>query len=442
MRFLFATTGGTGHLTPMLPFGHALERAGHDVLVAGSGSAGTLSRREGLAYRALAEPVPSELDAIHDRLRSLSNDDATEPAIQDMFVRTYAAAAMPDMLHLVKSWRPDVVLRESTEFVSCLAAERCGVPQARIGFALSAANEDWILALAAPALDELRDRLHMPPDPNAARMRSTPCLTQSPRLMDLPGGHELSPVRRYRAQPAETRAPFPDWWNGSADPLVYLSFGTVLPQDGYPEMYRAAIDALDGLSIRLLVTVGRGQDPTELGELPPSVHVEQWVPQAAVMPHAQAMVGHGGAGTTLAALAGGVPTVFLPVFADQPINAARVAEFGAGLVLDMTPAGLERLGTSMRELLEDPRYRAAAREVADEIASLPPVDESVELIEALARQPGAWTRPRSRPLRPGGLPDLIQVALIIGKTTRFTSGMKIRMKSRTTAMLFEPSARF
>jgi UDP:flavonoid glycosyltransferase YjiC (YdhE family) len=386
MRFLLATTGGTGHLTPMLPFAHALERAGHDVLVAGSGSAGTLARREGLAYRALAEPVPSDLDAVHERLRSLSNDDATEPAIQDMFVRTYAAAALPDMFRLVKSWRPHVVLRESTEFASCLAAERCGVPQARIGFALSAANEDWILALAAPALDELRERLDMPPDPHAARMRATLCLTQSPRLMDVPGGNELSRVGRYRAEPEETPAELPDWWNGSADPLVYLSFGTVLPQDSYPEMYRAAIDALDGLSIRLLVTIGRGQDPAQLGELPPWVHVEEWVPQAAVMPHAQAMVGHGGAGTTLAALAGGVPTVFLPVFADQPINAARVAEFGAGLALDMTPAGLDRLGSSVRELLEDPRYHAAAREVADEIASLPLVDESVELIEALSAE--------------------------------------------------------
>jgi UDP:flavonoid glycosyltransferase YjiC (YdhE family) len=384
MRFLFSTTGGTGHLVPMLPFAHALERAGHDVLVAGSGSAGALARREGLAYRALAEPPPSELDAIHARLRSLSNEEAAEPAIQDMFVRTYAAAAMPDMLRLLKSWRPDVVLRESTEFASCIAAERCGVPQVRIGFALSAANEDWILALAAPALNELRERLTMAADPNAARMRSTLCLTQSPRLIDLPGVPEPAHVRRYRAQPEAPPAALPDWWNGSQDPLVYLSFGTVLPQDGYPDMYRAAIDALDGLAIRLLVTVGRGQNSAELGDLPPSVHVEEWVPQAAVMPHARAMVGHGGAGTTLAALAGGVPTVFLPVFADQPINAARVAEFGAGLALDMTPAGLERLGSSVRELLDDPRYGAAARKVADEIASLPPVDESVGLIEAIA----------------------------------------------------------
>jgi MGT family glycosyltransferase len=177
------------------------------------------------------------------------------------------------------------------------------------------------------------------------------------------------------------------------DPLVYLSFGTVLPKDGYPDMYRAAIDALAGLPIRLLVTIGRDADPAELGGLPPWVHVERWVPQAAVMPHAKAMVGHGGAGTTLAALAGGVPQVLLPVFADQPINAARVAEFGAGLALEMTPDGLGRLRAAVSEALEDPRYRSAARRVADEIALLPPVDEAVGLLESVG------SGPRVRPAR-------------------------------------------
>jgi UDP:flavonoid glycosyltransferase YjiC (YdhE family) len=105
------------------------------------------------------------------------------------------------------------------------------------------------------------------------------------------------------------------------------------------------------------------------------------------------MVGHGGAGTTLAALAGGVPQVLLPVFADQPINAERVAEFGAGLALDMSPEGLAQLGAAVRELLVDQRYRAAARRVADEIASLPPVDEAVELLEAVG------SGPRVRPAR-------------------------------------------
>ena len=106
------------------------------------------------------------------------------------------------------------------------------------------------------------------------------------------------------------------------------------------------------------------------------------------MPHAQAMVGHGGAGTTLAALAGGVPQVLLPVFADQPMNAARVAEFGAGLALDMSPDGLA--GSAAR-CASCSRTRAIAprpQRVADEIASLPPVDEAVDLLEAVGSGDG------------------------------------------------------
>jgi UDP:flavonoid glycosyltransferase YjiC (YdhE family) len=48
------------------------------------------------------------------------------------------------------------------------------------------------------------------------------------------------------------------------------------------------------LPVRVLVTVG-------VGEPPPSVRVERWIAQAEVKPHAAAMVGHGGAGSTLTA---------------------------------------------------------------------------------------------------------------------------------------------
>ena len=52
------------------------------------------------------------------------------------------------------------------------------------------------------------------------------------------------------------------------------------------------------------------------------------------MPHAAAMVCHGGFGTVRAGLAAGVPLAVLPLFADQPDNARRVAELGAGIALD------------------------------------------------------------------------------------------------------------
>ena len=69
------------------------------------------------------------------------------------------------------------------------------------------------------------------------------------------------------------------------------------------------------------------------------------------------MVGHGGSGSTLAAMAAGLPLAVLPLFADQPQNADRVAELGAGMRLEGRPA------EAVRELLDDPSYWLAAQRV-------------------------------------------------------------------------------
>ena len=79
------------------------------------------------------------------------------------------------------------------------------------------------------------------------------------------------------------------------------------------------------------MTVGETADPAALGPLPAHVRAERWIPQAEVFAEADAMVGHGGFGTTMGALLAGVPQVVVPLFADQPYNAARVADLGAGL---------------------------------------------------------------------------------------------------------------
>ena len=165
-----------------------------------------------------------------------------------------------------------------------------------------------------------------------------------------------------------------------------VSFGTVVPTDGhFPGLYREVIDALAGLRARVLVTVGRHADPAELGALPANVHVERWVAQASVMPHAAAMVAHGGAGTTLSALAAGVPLVLLPLSADQPINARRVVELGAGRALDGGPACVPRLAEAVARVLEEPGYRAAAGRIAAEVRELPPVEEAAADLTAIGQ---------------------------------------------------------
>jgi UDP:flavonoid glycosyltransferase YjiC (YdhE family) len=359
MRVLFASTRGAGHVGPLVPLARACLRAGHEVLLACPPSASL----NGLPWREVAEPTPEEVAAVWNPTAG----QGAAHVIQNLFVRTWARTALPDMLETVAEWRPDVVVRETMEFSSALAAERFEVPQVRFGIHLASqtdSDDGFLAALAAEALDELRPEADLPPDPNAEELRRAPLFTLAPRSFSDGSGD----VRRFR----DTARPDPLPLDG---PLVYVSFGSETPKsDLYPDLYRTAIEVLAELPVHVLVTTGR--DPAELGPVPPSVRVERWIPQAAVMPHTVAMVGHGGSGSTLMALAAGVPQVLVPLFVDGPSNARRVAELGAGIVLD-DAAGV---GRAVQELLDMPRYTWAAGVVAAEIAALPPIDDAVEAL--------------------------------------------------------------
>jgi MGT family glycosyltransferase len=168
----------------------------------------------------------------------------------------------------------------------------------------------------------------------------------------------------------------------AALPLVYMTFGSVA---GGMEMtahaYAAAIDGAGAMEARVLFTVGAGADVDGFGRPPANVHIEPWVPQADVLAHAAAVVCHGGSGSTLGALAAGRPTVVVPLFADQPYNAARVEGTGAGIaVTSPTADGIRR---AVETVLADGSYRTAAGRVAAEMRAHPPASAAVELIAGL-----------------------------------------------------------
>jgi UDP:flavonoid glycosyltransferase YjiC (YdhE family) len=346
VRVLFATTRGAGHFGPLVPFAHACERAGHEVLVAGPPSLAALASRSRLRLRPVAEPPAATVDAAFAPV--WRREASVEHVVRDLFVGLYARTAMADVLSAVDEWRPDVIVRETMEFASAVAAVRYDVPPVRVGIHLDSAVD------AGGGLELLAgEALGIEPEH----------LSEGPLLTRAPGGDEPG-VHRFRTDAIPLRRP----------ELVYVTFGSEAPASHhFPGVYRRAAEALDGLPV--LMTVGR--DPADLGPVPSSVRVERWVDQADVMPRAAAMVSHGGSGSTLTALAAGVPQAFVPLFVDGPANAQRVADLGAGIVAGDLRAAVEAL-------LHDPSYHAAARRVADEIAALPPVDDSVALIQRSA----------------------------------------------------------
>ena len=160
-------------------------------------------------------------------------------------------------------------------------------------------------------------------------------------------------------------------------PLIYLTLGTAF---GTAELLTAAIDGLAKLGKPVVVATGRVR-PEDLGPVPGNVTVRKWVSQAALLPHADLIVHHGGSGTTLGALAAGVPQLVLPQGADQFANADALAEAGAAVIVDDVNALSDAAATV------DAGHRDAARAVADEIARLPaPADVARQLPDLVGRR--------------------------------------------------------
>jgi UDP:flavonoid glycosyltransferase YjiC (YdhE family) len=199
---------------------------------------------------------------------------------------------------------------------------------------------------------------------------------------DYPDSLEVLRFREPTNQPAADMLPA---WGDPAQPLVYVTFGSVtgsLPP--FADVFREALDALADLPARVLMTVGRRVEPAGLGPLPANAHVEQWLPQAAVLAQASAMLGHGGFGTTLGALAAGVPQVVAPIFtSDQVVNGTHVAAAGAGRTVPPGPDVVLRGAGEMPGVLDDVSYAAAARALAAEIAALPPASAAVPVLQRL-----------------------------------------------------------
>lgn len=69
--------------------------------------------------------------------------------------------------------------------------------------------------------------------------------------------------------------------------------------------------------------------------------------------------------------------------ADQPYNAQRIADVGAGLAL---PApDLASLRAAIERVLVDPELQAGAKKMAADIAALPSLDDAVDALVALAK---------------------------------------------------------
>ena len=381
LRVLVCSTAGAGHFSPLLPLARACAAAGHTVLVAAPASFSETVASSGFEH-APFDDVPAEvMGRTFGRLPSLSQDEANRVVIGDVFGRLDAQAALPRMNTIVHEWAPDLILREPCEFASLAVACQRGVAHATVAIGLQAMADAVTDIVAAPLreLDELVDLSHGSCE---TAMRTAPNFSTVPELLDGPSG---ASTHRYRETPADGIGKLPPAWGDQDHPLVYVSLGSVAGSLArFEDLYGSILLALADQPVRVLLTTGHGLDPADLGEVPANAKVEQWWPQADVMPHAAAVIGHGGFGTTMTTLAAGLPQVILPLFSlDQRLNAERIDAVGAGLAVIPDLDSIAGLADAVERLLNVPSYRDAAAAARHQIEELPPAKHMVPRLESL-----------------------------------------------------------
>ncbi len=155
--------------------------------------------------------------------------------------------------------------------------------------------------------------------------------------------------------------PSSDWKAAGSGPLVFVSMGTLF--NDQPDLYRCFFRVLKRMPYRVVAAVGQRVSPDELGELPESWHIRPFVPQLEVLPRSVLFISRGGMNSVSEALYFGKPLLIVPHLLEQAIIARRVTDLGAGLALSASELTPQKLRKSINELLFNPEYAAAAREL-------------------------------------------------------------------------------
>jgi UDP:flavonoid glycosyltransferase YjiC (YdhE family) len=384
MRILFASWPGYGHLLPMVPMIHTAQRGGHDVVVSSgrdmsdliAGLGGT-AHTSGITMSESYARIPG--DAMISQLA---------PEEQSAFAAKYlfgvgAVDRARDLLDLMATWRPDLVVHDTLEMGSVVAAEANGIQHVTHGYGPMLPDNEHLITGIGSAIEEAGL-----PDPVAAAF-AAPYLDISPLALRRVGTGRWSRVRPLRPSAGEVGSDA-----GLSSRLaslphadsVYVTLGTVMNQA--PDVFRAVIDGCSQLTVNVIVTTGPGFDASLLEAVGSTVFSASFLPQGAVLPHCTAVVSHAGAGTMLGALCHGLPQLCLPQGTDQPFNTAALVPTGAALALEPGQVTPDAVRDTLNRLLGEPSFRQAARRLRDEIEDMPNADTVLEDLLHDPRQSG------------------------------------------------------
>lgn len=163
--------------------------------------------------------------------------------------------------------------------------------------------------------------------------------------------------------------------------LIYVSLGTLNNDD--VTFFRTCIEALAGIDAFVIMSTSSRIAPESFGTLPDHITIHRWVPQVDVLRRATLFISHGGMNSIHDSLYLGVPLVLVPQQAEQTINAMRVVELGAGLMLKPEQVSADTLRATVTRVLAEPGFRVEAARIGDTLRAAGGAARAADQVEAL-----------------------------------------------------------
>ncbi len=387
-RVLVCVQPARGHVGPTKPIVEALLAGGHDVTVV------TGERYRAAFGKATVKLLPPEADFDETDLDGSIPGRAGKRGLRlARFDLTNFVSALPAQLSVL-DLDVDVVLCDPLFMAGLALVRREHRPRVLVlGFlpflppVPSGPNSAFLKVLAPWVLGpaQRRAREVLGEDPGML-FANWPLHSDGVLQMTCPGFeyprpnaplHFIGPT----TVSAANEHPLPPWWadlDGSR-PIVHVTQGTVA-NDDLSRLVEPAIDALAGENVLVVVTTCGGT--LRAGPLPANVRVAGFLPYDDLLPRCAAVVTNGGYGGVNHALRYGVPLVVVGASEDKREVAARVTWSGAGIGRARSSASPKLLRRDVRAVLDEPRYRTRAKELAAEMAAGPSMADVVELITA------------------------------------------------------------
>jgi MGT family glycosyltransferase len=317
--------------------------------------------------------------------------DNVEPFLAD------AIQALPQLVEAYAGDEPDLVLHDIASYPARVLAHRWGVPAVSLspnlvaweGYEEEVAEPMWAEPRKTPRGQAYYARFAawlaengITQDPDSFAGRPARSLVLIPNALQPHADRVDERVHTFVGACQGDRGDQGDWQRpAGAGKVVLVSLGSAFTKQ--PAFYRECVRAFADLpGWHLVLQVGRHVDRADLGHVPESVEVRDWVPQLAILRQADLFVTHAGAGGSQEGLATATPMIAVPQAVDQFGNADMLQSLGVARRLDTGEATADRLRETALALVDDPEVARRLKDVQAEMAQEGGTRRAADLIEA------------------------------------------------------------